>query len=292
MKLFNDCIPCIVRGSLDAARFATSDDETQLNIMREVLKKLSCQDMDAPPPMMARHIQQAVKKMTGVDDPYKAVKKKCNQFALSIYDDLKTLVDQSDHPFDTAVRLAIAGNIIDFGAASTVTKKDILDTITDTLENGLKGSTHLLEEKIEQAGSILWLADNAGEIVFDKLLLSQIDTEKVTYAVRGGYAMNDATMEDAVETGITRMVTVIDSGFDLPGTLVEKSSLELNRAYDQADLIISKGQGNYETLDQDDPRIFFLFKVKCPIISAHSGYELGDTVIMNKSLDPDGFSAV
>lgn len=281
MKIFNDCIPCIVRGSLDAARLATADDRVQLRIMQRVLQKLISQDMDAPPPVMARHIQQAVSEITGVDDPYKAVKQKYNRFALSIYDDLKSVVDRSGDPFDTAARLAIAGNIIDFGAASVVTRKDILKTVEDSLSNRLEGDAGLLKEKAGQAGRILWLADNAGEIVFDKLLLGQMDRSKVVYAVRGGYAQNDATMEDAVETGVTDMVTVMDTGVAVPGTLVEESSGAFREVFDNADLIISKGQGNYETLDQNDSRIFFLFKVKCPIIAAHSGYNLNDTVILN-----------
>ncbi|THB78693.1 MAG: DUF89 family protein [Desulfobacteraceae bacterium] len=281
MNIFNDCFPCIVRGSLDAARLATDDEILHQKIMKQVMQALIDQEADYPPPMMARHTFKVVRALTGVADPYREIKQKYNRFAMDLFDGLQTMVSDSENPFETAVRLAIAGNIIDFGAKSAVTHDEVHATITDTLSNSIKGDIQAFEDRVGRARNILWLADNAGEIVFDQLLVDILGRDRVTYVVRGGYAMNDATLEDAAQIGILDKLTVIDSGFDLPGTLVERCSPGFRKAYEQADLIISKGQGNYETLSHEDSRIFFLFKVKCPIIARHSGHDFHDAVILN-----------
>lgn len=281
MKLYNDCIPCIVRGSLDAARLATNDETLQQKVVKEILKILLTFDLNNPPPLMAQHIQQTVKKMTGNEDPYKAIKKKYNDFALSIYDELKSIVARSSNPFETATRLAIAGNIIDYGTSNSVGKQKILKTIEDSISGNIIGDINRFETCVKKAGKILYLADNAGEIVFDQLLLEQIGKEKAIFVVRKGYALNDATMKDAVSTGISKDLRVIDNGTSIPGTYLKLCSKKFLAEYERADLIISKGQGNYETLEHDDKRVFFLLKIKCSIVSKHSGFNLNDTVIYN-----------
>ncbi|WDP91589.1 MAG: DUF89 family protein [Desulfobacter sp.] len=136
-----------------------------------------------------------------------------------------------------------------------------------------------LRQAVDRAGKILWIGDNAGEIVFDKLLLEEMDCSKVVYGVRGGPVQNDATMADARAAGLTDMVKVIDSGTAVPGTFLPDCSAEFKDAYRAADLIISKGQGNFETLDCRDARIFFLLKAKCPVVAAWGGWNLGDVVV-------------
>lgn len=277
MKMRNRCLPCIARGSLDIAKLATDDADLQKQVIQTVLKKLSTHDMKMPPPLMARFLQETVSAITGVDDPYKSIKKKYNDFSLNLFPELKKKVDNA--PFETAVRLAIAGNIIDFGTHTTVGVDTVLQTIDQALETEINGDVKSFEQACKKAKRILWIADNAGEIVFDKLLLGKLDTKKIIYAVRGDFTQNDATMEDAVYTGITKMVTVIDTGAAIPGVLLEYCSKEFNDAYENADLILSKGQGNLETLDVHDPRIFFLFKAKCPVVAEYAGCQLGDIVI-------------
>ena len=273
----NDCLACCVRGSLDAARLATEDSDKQLAIVRTIMEKLATLDLDSPPPLFARFIHQTVEKHTGVADPYKRLKDKYNDYALSLFPDLEKKA--ADAPFETAVRLAIAGNIIDFGAHNSVGKQKVLRTIEESLVKPVNGDVTVFEAACEQAGSILWLGDNTGEIVFDKLLLQRLDREKVLYAVRGGAAQNDATLEDAVYTGVADMVRVIDTGAAIPGVVLDQCSPAFQKAFQAADLIIAKGQGNYETLDPSDPRIFFLFKAKCPVVAAHANVRLHDMVI-------------
>ena len=287
MKMYNDCFPCLAKGTLNAARLATPDDGVQLDILQTVLEKLATQDPATPPPMTARFIQETIEAWTGVADPYAALKKKYNALALDLYPWLSSLkAREAMDRFEAGVRLAVAGNIIDFGVAEKVGEKKLMETISQSLSMPVNGSVDHFRQAVEAADEILWLGDNAGEIVFDRLLLEEMDASKVTYVVRGGPIQNDATMADARDTGLMDMVRVMDSGVAIPGTILTQSRRELNEAYKQADLIISKGQGNFETLAHDDPRIFFLFKAKCPVVACQADCSLGDVVIRGPVLNP------
>lgn len=278
MRIYNDCLPCILRGALDAARLATDDEAVHRKILEKTMEKLSLAQLHDPPPLIAQYAQQQIKEITGNKDPYKKLKIKYNQFAKKIFPELETLVNDSGDPFEMAVKIAIAGNIIDFGAMSDKGEQLFLKDIRTTIESQIKGNVALLKKRVAKAEKILWLGDNTGEIVLDKLLLQQIDTKKTIYVVRGGAILNDATMEDAVDAGVTEIVKVIANGADIPGTILSFCSEEFREEFANADLIISKGQGNFETLDHDDKRIVFLFKVKCQVVAESSGFEEGDSV--------------
>jgi uncharacterized protein with ATP-grasp and redox domains len=277
MKMTNECLACCARGSLNAARLATTDTRLQQQVVQKVFSHLATMDLKAPPPLTALRIHQIIEQVTGVKDPYKHLKDKYNDLALALYPEL--IEKGGTTTFEKAVRLAIAGNIIDFGVHNKVGKKKVIQTVEDALIMPVNGQIDRLQAACGQSRRILWLADNAGEIVFDRLLLSMLDTDKVIYAVRGGPVQNDATMEDAVYCGLTDMVKVIDTGAAIPGVILEYCSEPFNRVFKAADLIIAKGQGNFETLDVNDPRIFFLFKAKCPVVSAHAQVQLHDMVI-------------
>ncbi len=279
MKIYNDCIPCLVRQSLDAARLAGSDEKIHQQVLKETLIRLTQIDLNQPPPVMAEHIQNTIRLVTGEHDPYKALKVKYNEFALALYPELKKRVSQSSKPLETALRLAIAGNIIDFGAVSSLDDDNVMKTLEQALTQDIAGSLNELPEALLNAEHILWLADNAGEIVFDRLVLDLLDMSRVVFAVRGAPVINDATLEDAKKAGICDMVRVIDNGTAIPGTVLERCSSEFIQVFNDADLIIAKGQGNYETLPRDDKRIFFLFKAKCRVVAAAAGCKLGDMVV-------------
>lgn len=186
MKMYNDCFPCMARGALDAARLATPDESVQLDILQTVFEKLARLDPASPPPLMARMVHQTIEAWTGVADPYRAVKKKYNRLAMDLYPWLQSLKsDRAGKRFDTAVRLAVAGNIIDFGAASRVGERLLMETISQALDMPVNGDVASFKQAVDAAETILWLADNAGEIVFDKLLLEEMDCSKVVYVVRG-----------------------------------------------------------------------------------------------------------
>ena len=279
MKTYNDCIPCLVRQALGGARFVTKDEKMHQTILRKSLAAMAVMDMHQSPPMMARQIQAVIAEVTGSKDPYRKIKQKCNAFSLDLLEGLRAMVERSQAPLETAVRLAIAGNIIDFGAFSTLDKQTVVDTIDHAMANPVTGDMAALLERLASSDAILWIADNAGEIVFDRLVLEQIDMNRVVFVVRGGAALNDATLEDAVTAGITECVKTIDSGAAIAGTVLEVCSSTFLKAFDRADLIIAKGQGNFETLPHDDDRIFFLFKAKCPVVSASAGVNLNDMVV-------------
>jgi uncharacterized protein with ATP-grasp and redox domains len=279
MKTTYDCIPCFIRQALDAARLTTSDENIHEQVLRGVLSAASKMNLDQSPPVMGQYIHKLIRELSGIDDPYKKIKDKFNRFALELYPDLKQRIQSSPHPMDTAIRMAIAGNIIDFGVNAEIDRSIIFDTIEQAMSVQLFGNIERLCDSIDSAKNILYLGDNCGEIVFDRLLIEQLPVDKVTFVVRGGPIINDAIMADARETGMTELVKVIDNGSNIPGTVLEKCSKEFRECFAQADLIIAKGQGNYETLSSCEKNIFFLVKAKCPVISGHMGCEPGSFIV-------------
>ncbi|MFP4446700.1 MAG: damage-control phosphatase ARMT1 family protein [Desulfosudaceae bacterium] len=285
MKTYIECIPCFVQQTLGAVRLATEDYSIQETVLREMLTAISRIDMEQSPPLMGREIHRHIREKVSRDDPYKTVKDQYNRLALDLLPALSERVKNADNPLETAVRLAIAGNIIDFGANLDIDPAVVDKTIEKSLTDPLFGDIEGFARAVARADNILYLADNAGEIVFDRLLLEQLPRDRVTVAVRGAPVINDATYEDARLAGITDMVPVIDNGTDIPGTFLEACSPSFVAAFQAADLVIAKGQGNYETLS-DHPnagKIFFLFKTKCPVAARDMGCAVGRFVVQKGS---------
>jgi uncharacterized protein with ATP-grasp and redox domains len=275
-----ECIPCFVRQALEAARFVTDDPGIHERLVREVLRATAEMDLSQSPPMIACRIHRSLRSMTGVTDPYNRAKEAFNRMALAMYEELEMATASSADPLDMAVRLAIAGNVIDLGVNGTLTEAQARASLDNALDEPLCGDTADFRRAMESARNILYLADNAGEIVFDRLLVERLGSHKVTLAVRGGPILNDATIDDAKAAGLCDIVKVIDNGSDAPGTVLGECGDEFRRAFAGADLIISKGQGNFETLSDELANIFFLFKVKCPTIANHVGLPLGSHVLL------------
>ncbi len=285
MKTYVDCIPCLVKQALNAIRLVTSDEVVQEQALCDILIKISKMDMAASPPAMGAEIHRLIRKLTGQNDPYKNLKQQYNQFALDAYPRLKQIIRDSGRPLETAVRLAIAGNIIDFGADLDIDQAMVDRTLDHSLTDALFGEIDAFAAAVSEAGTILYLADNTGEICFDRLLIEEIGPDRVTLAVRGRPVINDATIEDARFCGLTDIVKVIDNGTDIPGTILSACSESFARFFYQADLIIAKGQGNYETLSDlsDGKDIFFLFKTKCAVAARDMGCEIGRLVVKKKN---------
>jgi uncharacterized protein with ATP-grasp and redox domains len=280
MKIFLDCIPCFVRQALDSARLATDDEQIHEKVVREVLRLSADLDMSQSPPEMGQKIHRLIRSLVGSDDPYYRVKKQFNSLALKLYPDLRKQIISSNDQFETAVRLAIAGNIIDFGVKSSLSESEVKKTINDSLSSYLDPEQVLnFKNAVIEAEKILYLADNAGEIVFDHLLIEQLPIEKITVVVKGSPVINDATIDDANVVGLGRIVEVIDNGSDGPGTILETCSQSFRDRFEDADLIIAKGQGNYETLSDLDKNIFFILKAKCPVIARDLGCEVGEMIL-------------
>ena len=234
---------------------------------------------DVENPELAAKIQRIAKEHLDNVNLYAEEKQQANDMLLDNYSDWKKLVNQSEDPFSTAVKLAVIGNIIDYGAHSVT--GDISAQIESFLQEDLKTNmTEKLQSEINKAERVLYLGDNCGEIVFDKLLIETINHPNITFAVRGKPVINDATLEDANQVGMDKICKVISNGADAPSTLLELSSPEFVEEYQKADLIISKGQGNFEGLMEDShPNIFFLLIAKCTPVADLLGVKQNDMVV-------------
>lgn len=279
MKTFFDCIPCLIRHSLDSARLVTPNEEIHERVLREVLKATAVMDLGQPPAVMAQHIHRCIRELTGSPDPYASCKERFNRLALQLYPGLQERVNRAADPLELAVRLAIAGNIIDFGVSSRISDAQVHAAIDEAITAPLDGNVDQLRQAIPRAERILYLTDNAGEIVFDRLLLEQLPREKVTVAVKGGPIINDATRDDAEAAGIPQFVKVIDNGSDAPGTVLADCSEAFRRRFAEADLIVAKGQGNFETLWGTPRPIFYLLRAKCAIIAQDLGCPVGRMIL-------------
>jgi hypothetical protein len=278
-----DCIPCFARHALASARFVTDDPAIHERILRDVLRLTAEMDLAQSPPAVAQRIHRQLRKMTGVDDPYRAAKERFNKMALDMLPELDLKVRKSADPLTTALRLAIAGNVIDLGANSDLTEDEARRSVQNAMDEPFDGDVSAFRQTVNRAQSILYLADNAGEIVLDRLLIEQLPAGRVTLAVRGKPILNDATRADAEVAGLCDLVEVIDNGSDAPGTILNDCSEGFRRRFAEADLIIAKGQGNFETLSDEAADIYFLFKVKCPVIADHVGLPLETHVVARRT---------
>jgi damage-control phosphatase, subfamily I len=274
-----NCIPCFVRQTLDASRTVTDDPAVHEQVVRDVLRWMSEMDMSLSPPALAQRIHRRLRELTGIADPYRKEKDQHNQMALALLPGLRAQVAASDDPLMTAANLAIAGNIIDLGAKSGLAETDVHEALLHAAEKPLEGDCEIFRKEVAQAKTILYLADNCGEIVFDTLLIEQLGPQRVTLAVRGMPIINDATLEDAVTAGLDQIVPILGNGSDAPGTVLDDCSDEFKNAFESADLIVSKGQGNFETLSDCGKNIFFLLKFKCPVVAESVGLPVGSHVL-------------
>ena len=192
---------------------------------------------------MAQRIHRRIRALTGNRDPYAERKDALNRMALALREELRARIDQCRDPLDAAVRLAIAGNTMDLGVKSNLDKSQVRSTILGCFDDPLEGDIEAFRRAIAEARSILYLTDNAGEIIFDRLLLEQLPRDRTVVAVKGGPVINDATMHDAEVAGLVELVEVIDNGSDAPGTILEDCSEDFRKRFFHADLIISQRTG-------------------------------------------------
>jgi len=276
MRAYLDCFPCFLQQALRAARIATRDEEKIKRVLDAVGSLLKDIPLDSTPPLTGRLIYQKVSEITGNPDPYREIKKKSTERALALYPCLKSRVAASSDRLLMAIRMAIAGNVIDFGANWDF---DLNADIDDILEKDFAiGDYDAFKDRLAAARDIVYLGDNAGECVFDRILIEELG-RPVTYAVRDAPIINDATKEDAMQAGIADVATLVSSGTDAPGTILETCRADFLQTYRRADLVISKGQGNYEALSPADGPVFFMLKVKCPVIGDHLGVAEGGIVL-------------
>ncbi len=276
MKTYLDCIPCFMFQALRAGRFATKD-ESQI---KEILDRVGCAiqgfSLDQIPPEMANVIYREVKNITGVEDPYNEIKKAHIEEAKNLYPELKNWVKSSDDPLLMAIRVAIAGNVIDLGV-----NKDF--NILEDLKKIIKQDFAIFDyqkfkDRLKKTESVLYLGDNAGESVFDKILIEELK-KPVTYAVREIPIINDVTIIEAYSSGLHEVAEVISSGSTAPATVLKLCNEDFKNRFNKSDFIISKGQGNFEGLSGSNRPIFFLLKAKCRVIANELNVKENDIIL-------------
>jgi len=278
-----ECIPCFVRQAAEALALCVPNHAQRERLLRRLLNEIANADWNVMPVVIAQRVQRIIRSETGQKDPYRVIKDSMNRIALDLLPALAEAACHQPDQREAFVRLAIAGNLLDSGAKTGIAAEDLPKHLQAIWERPLVGNVADLFRAASAAHCILYLADNAGEIVFDRLLIETLPAEKITVAVRGTPVINDATMEDAETAGIPEIAPVIANGSDAPGTILAECSEDFRYWFDRADFIISKGQGNYETLSDTRKNIFFLLTVKCPIIAAHIGAPVGSMVICRRN---------
>ncbi len=266
MKTTLDCLPCLYKQALGTSRIASQAPALQKQIMDAVASLLPDLDMEISPPENAVAIYRLIAKLSECHDPYRKLKDQSNEFALSLKQKAHKTVQESPEPIIAAAKYAVAGNVIDYGTHHSFDAEEILNNCLNT--PFANDDSRCFLEDLAGAERILYLADNCGELVFDGLLLEQLPTNTVV-AVKESPIINDATMRDAACSDLPSSCRVISNGTDCPGTSLHQCSGEFQEAFSNADLIISKGQGNFETLSESTAPIYFLLTVKCHVVAEH-----------------------
>ncbi|HNR65749.1 MAG TPA: ARMT1-like domain-containing protein [Atribacterota bacterium] len=285
-----DCIPCFYKQVLRAAKLSGADLKTQREVLIQLSELIPELSLDTSPAEMGRAIYAMISKVTGKKDPYKEIKEESNKIALRIYPEMKTKVMESENQLLTALQLSIIGNLIGFGLKDFQKISLKIDKIIDN--NFYLQDSNFREyfnyqsfcQRLSEVQSVFYLADSAGEVVFDLLFIEQLVTnydKNVIYVVKGKPVLIDALVDDAIYCGINNFAKIISSGADCPGVVLKYCSPEFIRLFNEAEMIISKGQGNYGALSEEKNPLFFLLIAKCPIIAKHIGCNIGDFVLEN-----------
>lgn len=279
MKTYLDCLPCLLSQALQAARIATDDEKKIKKVLDETGSMLKNIPIESTPPESGRLVYHKVSEITGNLDPYRKLKNKSTEKALALYPSLKKQVDKSDDKLFAAIKIAVAGNVIDYGANWDFNLDDEIEDIFN--KDFAICDYNVFKNRLNDAREILYIGDNAGECVFDRILIEEMN-KPVIYAVRDSPIINDATYVDALQAGISQVATIVSSGTDAPGTVLKTCSAEFRNTYENSTFIISKGQGNYEGLSNEKHPILFLLKAKCNVIADDIGVNKGAIVLKGR----------
>ena len=283
MKTHLECIPCFIKQSLESARMTTDDEEIQTKVIKEVMKHLQNISYENSPPELSREVHQIIRRITKSNDPYKKVKEQSNKMAENEYERLKNLVENSNDSLLMSIKLSIVGNVIDFG---TMNRFNLDDMIDNAIEREFDESHYSrFKDALKNSETILFLADNTGEIFFDKLFLEELNArnKKITYVIKANPIINDATFDDAKLAGIDKFAKIIegDAGQKLssPGMILSNASKEFLELFKSSDMVIAKGQGNYEGLSDVTREVFYMLVVKCPLVANDIKSEVGKLIL-------------
>ncbi len=282
MKATLDCLECFVRQALRDARRATDDPETQRSIINEVARLVPRADLGQSPAALSLAAYETVSRLSGVPDPFAQVKREQNEMALELEDELRERVRNSADPLDTALHIAAAGNIIDLGILADE-EIDVHTAVEDAMRQRFAvDHTRAFRKALEMCDDLLFLCDNSGEIVFDKILIEELVRHtRVTAVVKAAPILNDATHEDARMAGLDKVCEVIDNGGAFIGSPLELVPEWFLARMRQAGIILGKGQGNYETVDDFPGDVYLILRSKCPVVAEHMGVPLGRVAMIS-----------
>lgn len=270
-RLHPECISCMTKVHLEKCPKEMPEDKKR-EYMQRVLKVLAEAPDRYGAPVIVRTINEIQNEMFGIKQDYAEIKKHYNQIMMNHEEQVKRKIEQSKDPVKTGIQYAMIGNYIDFGARINVNEEQLTELLNDNdrfiIDEKQYGE---LTDDLERAQKMVYLTDNCGEIVMDKLLIHEIQKIypklKVTVLVRGAEVINDATLEDAMQVGLTEIAEVLPNGTDIAGTWLEEISEEAKTVLEEADVIISKGQGNFETLRKCGKNIYYIFLCKCDLFA-------------------------
>ncbi|MBN1561903.1 DUF89 family protein [candidate division KSB1 bacterium] len=284
MNISLDCIPCILNSFLRLLNKQAIPQEQRQEAMRLLLAHLVQADYGQSPALLGREMHRLIRKILDDPDPYRDSKKAANRMMLQELENFRARINDAADPLQTALRLAIAGNVIDYGPQHQL---DVWGTIERAAHTPLAvDDSEALRRELSASKQLLYIGDNCGEIVLDRLLLETIAHPNVFFAVRGGPAINDATLEDALAVGIDQFARVISTGDDAPGAVWETASPEFKDVLLASDVVIAKGQGNLEGLSDVDHNIYYLLVAKCELIAARVGAQRGDFILRHAPRKP------
>lgn len=276
MRTFPECYKCLLRQALSAMDSAEVDQKTQSQIIKKVLDTLKKADDSLSPSELASQTNRVIRDSIGIEDLYKDIKRDSHLMAEEYLEDLIDLSNEGNDKLEQGLKISAAGNIID---VVHVNDYDLWEEVITTVNQDLLGEgVEAFRQRIDESSYLLYLADNVGETIFDRVFIETLDIP-VIYAVKGGPILNDATLEDALAAGIDQAAEIIETGSRGPGTILNQCSEEFQQLFEKSNLVLSKGQANYETLEAQGDKVFFLLRVKCPIISREIKSSIGSLVL-------------
>ncbi len=277
MKTCLECRPCLAKLAVDLATRSTDQKSVQQAITAEAFRSIANDNMTMPPAFQARKVMDIAIALSGSErDLFREEKRKSALLAEELLAKLDQIREYNAEDFESRLRLAIAGNMLDFGIYCGMDMEEALKTVKLAFTRPIdRTAAEQLKKQMDSAKHILYILDNCGEAVFDREFMAPY-SRKITLAVRGRNALNDVTAAEIAESGLSQYAgRIVDNGpSGIPGVVPELAGRVFNRVFQEADLIIAKGQGNFESLNECDRPIAFLFLVKCPVLVREIGAEL------------------
>lgn len=279
MQASADCIPCVLRQALSAARRVTDDPWLHRKLLFAVMEKLPELNFDRSPAEVSYDTLRFAAKYLGVADPFKDDKALHNEKMLAIENDMREAVRAAPDPLRQALLFALAGNMIDLGILDPQNVEAQLFREARTLDPAID-DYQALRAALRGARSVLYLLDNAGEVVCDKLVIEQLGVHDITCAVRRSPIINDVTRRDVEAVGLDRLAKIVDVGADALGVPLNLCSAEFRDLFADADVVLAKGQANFETLDEAPRPIFHVLRAKCDHMADYLGVPRDAAVIV------------